>query len=82
MPSLIPPKQKQLSTLEANHSRLVTKCRWTVEADNGLFKTLFMANDKTVDNKSLNHCIDDYRIGAALLISITADCIQILTMNH
>lgn len=67
MPSLIPPKQKQLSTLEANHSRFVTKCRWTVEAVNGLLKTLFRANDKTVDNKSINHSIDEYRIGAALI---------------
>jgi hypothetical protein len=67
MPSIKPLKNNQLSTIEANHSRFVTKCRWTVEAVNGLLKILFKANDKVVDNKTLQHSIDDYRIGASLI---------------
>jgi hypothetical protein len=67
MPSCVPPNQKQLTTTEANQTRFVTKCRWTVEAVNGLMKTMFRANDKIVDNKSLPHTLDDYRIAAALI---------------
>lgn len=67
IPSCIPRKQKQLTTIQANQSRFVTKCRWTVEAINGLLKTLFRANDDVLDNKMLYHCIDDYKIGASLI---------------
>ena len=59
--------QKQLTKSEANQTRFVIKCRWTVEAVNGLIKTLFRANDKIVDNKSLPHTLDDFRISAALI---------------
>lgn len=45
MPSCVPPKQKQLTTQQANESRFVTKCRWPVEVANSLLKTLFRAND-------------------------------------
>ena len=67
MPSIVPSRQKQLTTFEANQTRFVTKCRWTVEAVNGLMKSLFRANDKIVDNKALPHTLDDFRISAALI---------------
>ena len=67
MPSFKPTNQNQLKTIEANRSRFVTKCRWTVEAINGLLKTMFRANDKVVDNKSLYHSIDDFRIAASII---------------
>lgn len=67
MPSCIPPKQKQLTTLEANHSRFVTKCRWPVEVVNGHMKTLFRVHDKVVTNKTLSHTLNDFRISAALI---------------
>jgi hypothetical protein len=67
MPSCVPPKQKQLTTQQANESRFVTKCRWPVEVVNGLLKTLFRANDKVTKNISLPDVLDDYRISAALI---------------
>ena len=66
MPSCVPSKQKQLRTEQANRSRFITKCRWTVEAVNGLMKT-YRAHDKVVQNKSLPHAIDDFRISASLI---------------
>ena len=36
MPTCVPPNQKQLTTLQANQSRFITKCRWPVEVVNGL----------------------------------------------
>jgi hypothetical protein len=64
IPTCTPIKQNHMSTIDANQSRFVTKTRRTVEAINGLLKTMFRANDKVVDNKSLHHSIDDYRIAA------------------
>jgi hypothetical protein len=67
MPTCKPINKNQLTTIEANQSRFVTKTRWTVEAINGLLKTMFRANDKVVDNKSLYHSIDDYKIAASII---------------
>ena len=58
--------QKQLTTLEANHYRLVTKCRWVVEVTNSFLKNSFKALDH-VKNKSLPNTLDDYRIAGALI---------------
>ncbi|XP_043476347.1 uncharacterized protein LOC122507609 [Leptopilina heterotoma] len=41
MPPYIPQGQNQLSTEEANESRLITKNRWVVESVNGHMKTVF-----------------------------------------
>ena len=38
MPHFIAKSQKQLSTEEANETRLVTKLRWVVESTNGRIK--------------------------------------------
>ena len=38
MPHFIARSQKQLSTEEANETRLVTKVRWVVESTNGRIK--------------------------------------------
>lgn len=38
MPEMISKKDKQLTTAQANRSRLVTKCRYVVEARNGHMK--------------------------------------------
>lgn len=66
MPACKKKEQKQLSTLEANESRLVTKCRWVIEVTNSFLKNSFKALDN-VKNKSLNHTLEDYRIAAALI---------------
>jgi hypothetical protein len=67
MPSCLSPRQKQLTTQQANQSRFVTKCRWPVEVVNGLLKTLFRSHDKVVQNVMLNHALDDFRIAGALI---------------
>lgn len=41
MPALLPAGRRQLTTEEANDSRLVTKTRWVVEARNGHLKSIF-----------------------------------------
>lgn len=67
MPTCLPPNQKQLTTLQANQSRFVTKCRWPVEAVNGLLKTLFRSHDKVVTNVSVSYALADFRIAGALI---------------
>jgi hypothetical protein len=67
MPTCAPAKQKQLTSAQANESRLTTKCRWIVEAINGRLKTLFRANNKIHNNLTIPHTIDDIRISAALI---------------
>ena len=66
MPACKAKNQKQLSTLEANQSRLVTKCRWVIEVTNSFLKNSFKALDG-VKNKSLPYTLDDYKIAAALI---------------
>lgn len=43
------------------------KMQRTVEAINGLLKTLFRVNDKSVDNKSLFHSIEDLKVCASII---------------
>ena len=66
MPVLLGRNQKQLTILEANLSRIVTKFRSAVEIINGFCKSSFKAL-KEVQNQCLQHTIDDYRIAAALI---------------
>ena len=41
MPSVLQPDQTQLTTEEANHSKIVTKTRWIVESRNGHLQSIF-----------------------------------------
>ena len=66
IPSSIEKDQKQLSTLAANHSHMVTKCRWVIEVTNSFLKNSFKALDN-VKNLSLKHTLVDYRIAASLI---------------
>lgn len=66
MPSYIPKGDKQLTCYEANVTRYITKCRWVIEALNRFFKETFRALDE-VNNKSLPHILQDFRIAAALV---------------
>jgi hypothetical protein len=59
--------QKQLSVIQANETRLVTKVRWVIEAINGLLKKSYRYLDKVIQNKSLPHVNDDVRIACALV---------------
>ena len=53
----------QLTSLEANQSRFVSKLRFVVEVNNGLVTRKFKALKK-IKNRMLPHIIDDYRIAA------------------
>ena len=48
MPALLQPGQRQLNTQAANHSRIITKTRWLVEARNGHIKSVFQFFEGTV----------------------------------
>lgn len=41
MPEFLPRNQRQFTTAEANHNRLITKTRWIVESRNGHIKSIF-----------------------------------------
>jgi hypothetical protein len=62
---VVPKDQVQLTTLQANESRMVTKCRWVVEAINGFLKKF--KSLRFTDNKSLSHIMLDYKIAAAFI---------------
>jgi hypothetical protein len=66
MPALLGKNQKQLTTMEANESRLVTKLRYVVEVTNCFCKRSFQAL-REVQNQSLKHTIEDYKIAGALI---------------
>lgn len=59
--------EDQLTTEQANKSRLVTMCRWVVEVINGWFKRDFKLFRQDFFNRALPHMMTDFRIGAALL---------------
>ena len=65
MPATLLKQNKQLTAEDANKTRLVTKCRWVIEAINGFLKS-FKAL-KQVTNKSLPHTLTDYKIAGALI---------------
>ena len=66
LPTCVPPSQKALTCIEANSSRFVTKCRWVIEAVNGIYQQSFKAVKECV-NKSLPHIMDDFKIASALI---------------
>ncbi|CAF0986877.1 unnamed protein product [Brachionus calyciflorus] len=66
MPAFIDTDKKQLTTEQANNSRLVTESRWVIEAVNGILKLSFKALSQ-VKNTMLNHIGFDYRITGALI---------------
>ncbi|CAF0992169.1 unnamed protein product [Brachionus calyciflorus] len=66
MPSFLKNNESQLSPVEANKSRLVTKCRWVVEVTNSFLKRSFRDN-KSISKTELNHALVDYKIIAALI---------------
>lgn len=57
----------QLSTAQANVSRLVTVCRWVVEAVNGKLKNQFKLLKQTYFNRTLPNMFINFRIAASLI---------------
>lgn len=69
MPSLVQKTEnkKQLSTHEANESRLTTATRFIVETRNGHMKTIWKIFDKDWNPQAVPHLMEDFLIGAALI---------------
>ncbi|PZC81563.1 hypothetical protein B5X24_HaOG212487 [Helicoverpa armigera] len=67
----IPPTKNefetQLTTVQANKSRLITLCRWVVEAVNGKLKNRFKLLRQDYFNRVLPHLFVDFKIAAALI---------------
>ena len=67
MPEFVEAGLNQLTTTQANRSRLVTKCRFVVEAVNGQLKQRFGLFNQEWSNRALSHCMSDFRIACAIL---------------
>lgn len=67
MPALLERGQRQLSTEDANDSRIVTKMRWVVEARNGHFRSIYKMLDHVFNIQNSHHIGDYYRIVGALI---------------
>ena len=67
MPTCKDFKEKQLSTFEANKTRLVTKVRFIVEVVNGIMKQKFNYFNKTVPNTTLPTLKEDFTNCVALM---------------
>lgn len=59
--------ETQLTTIDANKSRLVTMCRWVVEAVNGKFKRDFKIFRERIFNRASQNTINDFKIAGAII---------------
>lgn len=59
--------QSQLTTIEANKSRLVTKVRYNVERVNGVMKSVWKIFFNTIDTHYIPKIMTDFEIGAVLI---------------
>lgn len=57
----------QLSTIDANHTRLITSLRFVVEARNGHMKSIFKIFHTELNSLLLPHMVEDFQICAALV---------------
>lgn len=57
----------QVNTVESNHNRLITKCRWIIEQVFGRLKMKFKFLEKMAHNGALEHDFDIWRICCCLL---------------
>ncbi|CAG9567648.1 unnamed protein product [Danaus chrysippus] len=69
MPETKYQNENQLTSEQANKSRLVTMCRWVVEVINGRFKRDFRLLRNIHSNRALSNMFDYFKIAAALLNS-------------
>ncbi|RLU23819.1 hypothetical protein DMN91_004027 [Ooceraea biroi] len=67
MPALLEANERQLSTEDANDSRLVTKSRWIVEARNGHIKSIFKFLREMIQIQHLPNLRDFYRIAGDII---------------
>ena len=67
MPAVLHRGQSQLSTRDANDSRLITKTRWIVEARNGHLRLIFKFFKDVIPFHHINHLRDFYLIAGAII---------------
>lgn len=67
MPATKYRNETQLTTDQANKSRLITICRWVVEVVNGRFKRDFRLLRNIYNNRAAKNMFDYFRIAAAIL---------------
>ncbi|KAL1488844.1 hypothetical protein ABEB36_014639 [Hypothenemus hampei] len=67
MPALLNRNERQLSTEDANESRLVTNSRWVVEARNGHLRSIFKIFQHSVQIQQIPYIGDLYRIAGAVI---------------
>lgn len=67
MPELLERGQRQLTTAQANSSRLVTKTRWIVEVRNGHIKSIFHFLAQVIRMPHTSHIGDFYRIAGGII---------------
>lgn len=60
-------RKGQLTTIQANESRLVTAIRFVVETRNGHMKTIWKAFDRSWGTIPLQHMMTDFKICAGLI---------------
>lgn len=67
MPAFLERGQRQLTTEDANDSRLITKCRWIIEARNGHVKSIFKFFNNVIPFHHATNLRDFYLIAGAIL---------------
>ncbi|KYM99340.1 hypothetical protein ALC62_09925 [Cyphomyrmex costatus] len=67
MPSLLYRDQSQLTTEQANNTRIVSKSRWIVEARNGHLKSIFKFFDGSISTSHIFHLRDFLLIAGAII---------------
>lgn len=67
MPPSKGPDENQLSTENANKSRLITMVRWVVETINGRFKRDFKLFRNRIFNRHVPQVFTDFKIAAAII---------------
>lgn len=67
MSELLERGQRQLTTAQANSSRLVTKTRWIVEARNSHIKSIFKFLDQVIRMPHTSHIGDFHRIAGGII---------------
>ena len=66
MPYFADKPSAQLSTMQANASRLVTKSRYVVELVNGIIKQLFKYVHMTIHSSTVSDVFEDFKIACAI----------------
>ena len=67
MPAVLQQGQRQLTTEDANNTRLITVTRWMVEARNGHIRSIFKFFKNVFNIQNAEHIGDYYRIAGAII---------------